>query len=303
MSESRADLSIIIVNWNTRDLLAQCLKSILAATHQSSLDVWVVDNASRDDSLAMVRTQFPNVHVLANHQNVGFSSANNQAIKTSASPYVLFLNSDTMVQPHALKEIVAFMHSTPRAGIVGANVINPDGSPQRCFGKFPTLLSESIYAWGLDTRLPIERQVVLDGHAVETDWVLGAALAARRDALVQVGGFDEAYFMYSEEVDLCYRVKQAGWRNFILPSAHVVHFGGESTRQMPAAMKAELFRSKVRYFRKHRGALAANVMHLMFGASIWGRRVAHTLRGRKEASALWTEAWTHFIKARRQESQ
>ncbi|MBI5302402.1 MAG: glycosyltransferase family 2 protein [Chloroflexi bacterium] len=288
------DLSIIIVSWNTRALLADCLASVEATAGDLALDVWVVDNASHDGSVAMLRAHFPQVNFVENRANIGFAAANNQAIPLTTSPFVLLLNSDTVVQPGALAEIVAFMRATPRAGIVGANIVNADGSPQRCFGKFPTLLSESIYAWGLDARFPVDRHAALNGRAVATDWVLGAALTARRDALDQAGALDPAYFMYSEEVDLCYRVKRAGWDNYALPTARVVHLGGESTKQVAAPMKAELFRSKVRYFRKHHGALAARALDLIFSASILSRRIVARARGRAEASTLWADAWTHY---------
>jgi hypothetical protein len=301
MSKSKIDLSIIIVNWNTCDLLADCLTSIFTTTGDLSLEAWVVDNASHDGSVAMMRTRFPQVHIIENRMNVGFAAANNQAIPQTTSPFILLLNSDTLVQPDALQEIVAFMQKNSRAGIVGANVINADGSPQRCFGKFPTLLSESVYAWGLDSRFSFDLPPVMNGQAIATDWVLGAALTARREALLQVDLLDPGYFMYSEEIDLCYRVKRAGWDNFVLPSARIVHLGGESTKQTAAVMKAQLFRSKVRYFQKHHGTVTANVMYMMFGASILGRRLVYRVLGRNRASELWTQAWSYYTNSTREQ--
>jgi N-acetylglucosaminyl-diphospho-decaprenol L-rhamnosyltransferase len=288
------DLSIVIVSWNTRTLLAQCLASIEATAGDLAYDLWVVDNASGDGSVAMVRERFPQVHVLENQTNVGFAAANNQAIPQTTGSLILLLNSDTIVQPHALAEIVRFMRATPRAGIVGANVVNVDGSPQRCFGRFPTVLSETIYAWGLDAYLPIEPSIGMRNHAIPTDWVLGAALTVRRAALDQVGLLDTGYFMYSEEVDLCYRVKRAGWENFVLPSARIIHLGGESTKQSEAIMKAYLFHSKVRYFGKHHGVWRARVMQGIFGASILARRLMYHGLGHQRASHLWTEAWVRY---------
>ncbi len=294
------DLSIVIVSWNTCTLLAQCLASLEATAGDWVYDIWVVDNASGDGSVAMVRERFPRVHVLENQTNVGFAAANNQAIPQTAGSLILLLNSDTVVQPHALEEIVRFMRATPRAGIVGANVVNVDGSPQRCFGRFPTLLSETIYAWGLDAYLPIEPSIGRQNHAIPTDWVLGAALTVRRAALDQVGLLDAGYFMYSEEVDLCYRVKRAGWENFVLPSARVIHLGGESTKQTEAAMKAHLFHSKVQYLGKYHGALAARLMQGMFGASILARRLMYHSLGHQRANRLWAEVWVRYINLSKQ---
>lgn len=294
MSATTIDLSIAIVSWNTCGLLADCLASVEATAGDLALEIWVVDNASHDDSVAMVRARFPHVRLIENRTNVGFATANNQVIPQTTSPFVLLLNSDTIVQPNALQSIVAFMRATPRAGIVGANVLNRDGSPQRAFGKFPSLLSEAIYGWGLDGRLPIDRQALRDGHATATDWVIGAALTVRRTALDQVGLLDPAYFMYSEEVDLCYRVKQAGWENYILPAARVIHLGGESTKQTAGAMKAHLFRSKVRYFEKHHGAVAARTLDTILGTSILTRRGVYRLRGDTVQSDLWSDVWTHY---------
>lgn len=288
------ELAIVVVNWNTRHLLAKCLQAIFETAGQLPLEVWVVDNASHDGSVRMVRERYPQVRLVENQTNVGFATANNQAIAQTSSPWVMLLNSDAIVQPGALQAIVAFMRATPRAGIVGANVVNPDGSPQRCFGKFPTLLSETIYAWGLDSYLPIDRSIGLNHCAIPTDWVLGAALTVRRAALEQVGLLDPAYFMYSEEVDLCYRVKRAGWQNFVLPTARVVHLGGESTKQIQAKMKAYLFHSKVRYFRKHHGALSARLLHQIFRASILVRQWVYRCLGRPHASRLWQEAGHYY---------
>lgn len=300
MSKSKIDLSIVIVNWNTCDLLAGCLNSIFATAGDLSLEVWVVDNASHDNSVAMLRTHFPHVHLIENRMNVGFAAANNQAIPQTAGPFILLLNSDTLVQPNALQAIVEFIRAHPRAGIVGANVINADGSPQRCFDKFPTLWSESIRACGLDSRFSLGLPPPMNEQAIATDWVLGAALTVRREALLQVGLLDSEYFMYSEEIDLCYRVKRAGWDNFVLPSARIVHLGGESTKQTAAVMKAQLYLSKVRYFRKHHGTLAAKVMRMIFGASILGRRIVHHVLGRNHASELWTQAWSYYTNPARE---
>ncbi len=341
-------LSVIIVSWNTRDLLAQCLESVFRSQYSEfsgqlqlntehcllNTEVFVVDNASSDGSAAMVRERFPQVRLIENRENVGFARANNQAIRESAGQYVLLLNSDTIVQPGALQNMVAFMQAHAEAGIVGAYLLNRDGTPQSCFGNFPTVLSETVFAWGLDSHLPFSRwvhpQVFLEDspengllreplarsatgeppvqhfhrnagerkfmkNYQETDWVQGAALMIRRDVLRQVGGMDESYFMYSEEIDLAYRVKQAGWRNYVLKTAPVIHLGQQSAIQMPARMKVELFRSKKKYFKKYRGAFSALFLECVFASSILAKRVFYGLTGNRSQSELWTQAWRHYV--------
>jgi N-acetylglucosaminyl-diphospho-decaprenol L-rhamnosyltransferase len=294
------DLSIIIINWNTRDLLAHCLESVYANPPNSELEVIVVDNHSSDASAAMVRTSFPQVRLFENAENVGFVRANNQALLKCRGRYVMLLNSDTIVKPDALTRMVSFLDEHPEAGIVGASVLNPDGTPQRCFGSFPTILSESAYAWGLDSSPLCSKWLVPaplhSDECRQTDWVLGAALMVRRAALDRVGYLDEEYFMYSEEIDLCHRVKKDGWTNYVLAAAPIIHLGGQSAQQIPAPMKAELFRSKVKYFRKHRGRLAAAFMHSVFALSILARRAAYRLRGRKQTVGLWTDVWSYFVR-------
>lgn len=292
------DLSIIIVSWNTHDLLAQCIESIYAYPPDCEFEVWVVDNASTDGSATMVRERFPQVRLIENRENVGFARANNQAIRESAGKYILLLNSDTIVQLGALQNMVAFMEGHSEAGIVGAYLLNLDGTPQPCFGNFPTILSETVFAWGLDSRLPFSlwsRSWSPFEKYRETDWVQGAALMIRRDVVSQAGGMDESYFMYSEEIDLAYRAKQTGWRIYVLRTAPVIHLGQQSTAQIPVRMKVELFRSKGRYFKKHRGAASAWLLRFVFASSILARRVFYGLTGNQSQRELWTQAWQQFV--------
>ena len=296
------DLSIVIVNWNTRTLLAQCLESVYAHPPDGEFEVIVVDNGSTDASVSMMREHFSQVRLMVNTKNVGFVRANNQAFQECRGRYVMLLNSDTIVQPKALTRMIKFLDENPCAGIVGAWVQNPDGTPQRCYGNFPTIFSESAYAWGLDSRLSkwfVRRSSLLQ-DAQQTDWVLGAALMIRRDILNQVGHLDEEYFMYSEEIDLCYRVKQKGWTNYVLGTAHIIHLGGQSSQQIPAPMKAELFRSKVKYFRKHHGLGVSLLMFLIFATSILARRLLYRLQGQTQRSNVWAEVWKYFVNQERQ---
>jgi len=307
------DLSIIIVSWNTRDLLAQCLESVfkevsdtstLATAHcPPTTEVFVVDNASADGSAQMVRERFPQVHLIENHENVGFARANNQAIRISTGRYVLLLNSDTLVLPNALAQMVAFMDAHPEAGIVGANVLNVDGTPQFCYGKFPSLIPETFLALGLNTHFPFSLwfhpQVGVDQAFIETDWVAGAALLVRRATLDQVGLLDESYFMYSEEIDLARRVQCAGWHTCVVRDAPIVHLGQQSSKQMPAVMKAQLFRSKVLYFNKHHGRMVGALLRFIFGATVIVKCWTYRALQRTSLAELWSETWRYFESERK----
>lgn len=258
------DLSIVVVNWNTRELLAQCLGSIPAAVGELSCEIIVVDNASTDGSPAMVRSCFPWVTLIENKENLGFVRASNQAIALSRGRYVLLLNSDTVAPPQALARLVDFMDHQMDAGAAGPKLLNPDGSFQASYAHFPTLLSESLSAAGLNRwlygpyhpspppRLNETRQAV--------DWVQGACLLVRRAALDAIGPLDEGFWMYSEETDLCYRIHQAGWNVYYLPDVEIIHFGGASSRQRKPESVAHLYRSKLRFFRKYRRPFQAHLL-------------------------------------------
>lgn len=254
------DLSIIIVNWNTRDLLANCLASVYETVGELAVEVFVVDNASTDGSAAMVRERFPQVRLIANSENVGFARANNQAIAASRGRYVMLLNSDTEVREDALATLVQFMEDHSEAGASGPCLLNADGSLQTsCY----PLLSAGREFWRLlflDRLIPwatypMHRWDVVLSRSVEV--IKGACLLLRREALDQVGLLDDMYFMYTEEHDLCYRIAQAGWKLYWVPKARVIHYGGASTRQVAEDMYLELYRSKVQFQRKFRGEQGA----------------------------------------------
>lgn len=260
------DVSIIIVNWNTRDLLAGCLDSIERTTDGLDLEIIVVDNASTDGSRAMVRQQFPHVHLIANQENVGFAKANNQAMGASKGRYALLFNSDALATPGSIQALVRLADAKPQAGIVGAQLLNPDGSFQASHTPFPTLWQEFLILTGLGRLLRgrwyPSRGPEEDKGPQVVDYVGGACLLVRRQAVEEVGGLDEGYFMYAEEVDWCYRMKQAGWQVWYQPAAKVIHLGGGSSQNQRPQREADLYRSRVRFFRKHYGDRAAWLLKL-----------------------------------------
>jgi len=255
------DLSIIIVSWNVRELLRRCLASIYAGwPAERPLEVIVVDNASSDGSVEMVRREFPQVQLIANQDNRGFTRANNQGIAASRGRYVLLLNPDTEVLDDALTVMVAYMEAHPKVGVVGPKLLYPDGSVQSSRRRFPTLAtafleSTILHQWFPDN--PAARRYHVldqpDDRVQPVDWVVGACLMVRRQAIEAAGLLDEGFFMYSEELDWCRRIKERGWEVVYLPDARVVHHGGKSSEQVVPARHLHFQRSKVRYFRKHHG--------------------------------------------------
>lgn len=252
-------LSIILVSWNVSDLLAQCLASIYDHPLDSEFEVIVADNASTDDTVNMVRSRYPEVTLLVNSHNIGFAGGNNQAILESTGDYILLLNPDTEVFPGALNVMLQYLEGNPKVGAAGARVLNPDGTLQRSCFPAPTLRRELFHLLHLDhrQRSGMERWDTNMPRQVEV--LLGACIMIRREALNNVGPFDESYFMFSEEVDLCFRIQQAGWQLYWVPQAQIVHYGGQSTQQVALEMFLQLYRGKLFYFRKHYGRFAGMV--------------------------------------------
>ena len=278
------DVSIVIVNWNVRDLLRRCLRSISSIQHPASsiqhpavtVEIIVVDNASTDGSVDMVRDEFPDVHLAANVSNRGFPAANNQGIDVAQGRYVLLLNPDTELLGEALAKMVAFADQHPDVGVVGPQLLNPDGSVQSSRRRFPTLATaffESTWLQRYAPRRVLERYYVLDrpDDAIQdVDWVKGAAVMARREAIEQVGPMDEGFFMYSEELEWCRRFREAGWRVVYLPTAQIVHYEGKSSEQVLPARHIHFQTSKVRYFYQYHGPVVAGVLRwFLLGNYAW----------------------------------
>ena len=241
-----------------------CLASLPQAEPQ--VEVIVVDAASADGSADMVRAEFPAVRLIAEAENLGYTRGNNLGLRAANGRYLLILNPDTQVVGEGLAQMVAYMEAHPQVGVLGPQLIHPDGAIQSTRRRFPTLITAFFESTWLQPRAPrsvLDRYYALDlpdDAVAEVDWVMGAALLARREAYAQVGGFDEGFFMYSEEVDWCRRMKMAGWQVVYFPLARVIHHAGRSSEQVPAATHIRFNASKVRYFRKYHGALAAEVL-------------------------------------------
>jgi N-acetylglucosaminyl-diphospho-decaprenol L-rhamnosyltransferase len=286
------DLSVVIVNWNVRDLLQRCVESVLSSQRSITTEIIVVDNASVDGSVEMLRAEFPQTVLIANPENRGFPAANNQGIAAAQGRYVLLLNPDTEVLADALDALVQYMDAHPDVGLVGPQLLHPDGQVQSSRRRYPTLATlffESTWLESLAPRALLRRYYVLDqpdNAVLDVDWITGAAMLARREVIQQVGGMDERFFMYSEELDWCRRIKAAGWRVVYHPEARVIHYEGKSSEQAMPARHVNFQRSKIRYARKYHGPrLAAALRLYLLGlyAGQLGLELAKGLMGHKRA--------------------
>ncbi|HMK52200.1 MAG TPA: glycosyltransferase family 2 protein [Thermodesulfobacteriota bacterium] len=252
-----AELSIIIVNWNTKEYLLPCLREIFERGQGMSREVILIDNGSGDGSGDEVKKSFPSVHVIQNEENLGFAKAVNQGLKTSSGRYILLLNPDTRVKNDTTERLVSFMESCSDAAVAGAQLLNGDGSKQNSIANFPSLASEllnkSLLRWLFPEKFPGKGRNY--SEPFEVDSVIGACMMVRREAMKQVGLLDEDYFLFLEETDWCYRMRKAGWRVYHVPQAEVYHFQGKGAEKEKKRAKVEYYRSRSLFFKKHRGTL------------------------------------------------
>jgi hypothetical protein len=265
------DISLIIVSFNTREVLRESLQSVERETGNLRIEVFVVDNNSHDGSVEMVETEFPHVHILRSQVNLGFGAANNVALEIAQGRYVVLLNSDAFLCPVSLQLSVDHMNRNSEVGLAGGRLVGRDFSLQPSARMFPSILSDFLVLTGLAHKFPnsrffgqFDRTWADPMQAAEVDWVPGAFSIIRAEALRKVGFFDPEFFLYSEEVDLCRRIQSAGYKILYWPDIVVIHIGGESSRQIKtlemSSAGAQLIRWRMRstllYYRKHHGARA-----------------------------------------------
>ena len=273
------DLAVVIVSYNTVDHLRRCLGSLqrgLLLRPGLTYKAVVVDNGSTDGTTGMIAAEFPDVGLLALGENRGFAAANNVALRHVTARWYLLLNPDTLVLGDAVGELISFMAEHPAAGVVGGRLLNADLSFQHSCFRFPTLPMSFFDFFPLNHRVA---NSWLNGRYRKRDYnlsfpidhPLGACMLVRDETVRQVGAFDEGFFMYCEEVDLCYRIKAAGWDIWYTPMAEVIHHGAASTRQVAGPMMVHLRHSRDRFFRKHYGAtfafLARQIVRAGLGAA------------------------------------
>jgi len=259
------DVSVIIVNWNTKDLLLNCITSVYDTGGGVEDEVIVVDNGSSDGSGQAVKETFPQVTLIQNAENRGFAKANNQALSVATGRYVLLLNSDAMLTKGALKGLLDFMDKTPRAGITACQYLNQDGSKQNSFDNFPTLatelLNKALLRMVFPQKYPSKKKEYHEPMEVES--VIGACMMVRVEAMKQVGALDEDYFFFMEETDWCFRMQKAGWKIFHLPQIKVCHLQGQSKEKNPAKAWIEYYRSSYLFFKKHRSVVSYFTLRVM----------------------------------------
>ena len=245
------DISIIIVNWNTRDLLKSCLESVLETIHDISYEIIVVDNASQDGSVAMLQEKYPHVRLIQNTENRGFGAANNQAMRIMTGQYALLLNSDAVLTENAVRELFTFMEAQSDAAMACGQLLNADGSKQNSIASFPNLLTlltnTSLLEYLFPNRYPSKRYN--HDKPIEVESCIGACILVRKKAIEEVGMLDERYFFFFEETDWAYQMKEAGWKVFHVPTVFIYHFQGQSIGR-DIQSRIEFYRSRYQFFRK-----------------------------------------------------
>ena len=250
------DLSIIIVSWNTKKYLEECLTSLQTIDGNLSVEIIVVDNASTDGSPEMIRTQFPNVKLMETGANLGFAGGNNIGLKEVSGKYICLINSDANVPPDCLPKMHSYMEQQPTIGLLGPGMLRPDGRVYRSGMRFPTLWNLLLRALFLDSLFKgsgffggyLMKDFQFD-RTRDIDVLNGWLWMARREALNQVGSLDDRFFMYAEDVDWCKRFHLAGWRVVFYPEARALHYGGASSKNAPARFLVEKQRANLQYWK------------------------------------------------------
>lgn len=253
------DVSILILNYNTCQLTLDCIQSVYQSHTQYAYEIIVVDNASSDGSATAIPAAYPELTFIANTDNVGFAKGNNQGMKVAQGRYILLLNSDTIVQSDTLETMVSFMDAYPRAGASGCKIVLPDGSLDKaCKRGFPTPAASFYYAFGFSKWFPdnprfngYQLGYLNPDESYPIDSLVGAFMLVRREVIEQIGGLDEAFFMYGEDIDWCYRIKEAGWEIHYRGNTQIIHYKGASSRRKPFKIIYEFHRAMWLFHRKH----------------------------------------------------
>lgn len=247
------DISIIVVNWNTKTLLINCLNSIYKKIKRLAFEVWVVDNGSSDGSCESVKRKFPEVKLIQNKYNLGFAKANNRALTKMNGRYAVLLNSDALLTEGALEMIVRFMDSHTEVGICGGQLLNRNGTKQNSFANFPNLSTElfnkSLLRRLFPKKYPGKEHNFLS--PIEVDSVIGACMIVKKEAIDDVGMLDEDYFFFFEETDWCLRMKKKGWKIVHLPDAKIYHLQGQTARRINIRARIEYWKSRYIFFEKN----------------------------------------------------
>jgi GT2 family glycosyltransferase len=269
------DLSVVILTYNTCDLALNCIDSVIKASEELDVEIIVSDNGSTDGTLKAIRDRFPNVIIIENKENLGFSGGNNRGIVISTGRHILVLNPDTVVREDALKMTMEYVENHPECGMVGCRVLHPDGRVQRSWFSEWSLFQTVWEGLGLQVVMPINRidgKLVFSGRppdrAVRVDRILGCFMWMPRKVVDKVGLFDERFFLYCEEEDMCRRIRHQGLEVLYYPEAEIVHLGGQTTRNITDFSRIQANISKVLWMKKHRGAGAVLAFRLIWSAAL-----------------------------------
>lgn len=265
------DITVIIVNWNTRQYTLDCIRSLYAYQGDYTLEIIVVDNASKDDSVSALKAEYPDVIIVENKDNLGFAGANNQGMDIATGRYVCLVNSDVLFLEDTMKPLLEYMDNHPEVGMIGPKLLWADQTLQGSCRKFPSLWNTFCPAAGLTSIFPHtsffsgEHMVGYFKHdrIEEVDALVGAFMMVRHTAIKQVGQMDDLYFMYCEEVDWCKRFKVAGWSIRFLPDTKAIHYGGASSASEPVRFFREYCLSNLRYWEKHHCGIPAGAFRLL----------------------------------------
>ncbi len=259
---STLDMSIVMVCWNNLDYLDPCLESLYESNLESSFDVIVVDNGSTDGSQQMLREKYPDVKIIQNEGNVGLGKASNQGIEATSGEFILLFNNDTIVNKYALDSMVNLMREKPDAGAVGIKLLNGDGSFQSGYGGFSNLWEEFLIAIQVGERIWPGYPLQGDSETIQqVGWMSSACLLVRRETLNQIGLLDEYYFIYGDETDIQYRMKNAGWKAYYIPDASIIHFGGRSMNRWKR--RRMVYRGKMLFYKKNYGVMRTTILRIM----------------------------------------
>ena len=290
-------ISVVIVSYNTREILRACIEQLFAVTKDMDIEVILVDNASRDLSAEMVEESFPIVKLIRSKVNLGFAGANNLGFKEATGEYILLLNPDALVEEGAMQKSLTHIQANPDIGMGGGMLIDRNGQMQPSARLYPSLLNEFLVLTGLAFRYPksrffgrFDRTWDDSGRPTRVDWVPGAFTLIRKTALDQVGVFDPRFFLYYEEVDLCYRFNKANWQIWYWPDVLVKHWGGESSKTVEhveistsgSQLTLWRMRSALMYYRKHHGVLTTALVAMLEGGWHWIRALRARLQGNEE---------------------
>jgi hypothetical protein len=270
--DSAPDVSIVVVSWNAKRYVLECLESLYAHPSSRTTEIIVVDNDSSDGTPEAIRAKFPRVTLIQNEANMGFAKGNNIGMAAAKGRYLCLVNSDVVVPADCIDTILNYLHRNPRVGLLGPKMLAPDGSIGQSVKNLPTVWNTFCVALGLHSLFPHSRLVggfeprsFSYSTSADVEVVSGWFWVARLEAIAEVGGLDERFFMYGEDIDWCRRFRQAGWRVVYCADAEALHYGAASSARTPARFYTEMYRANLQYFRKHHAKASA----LAYRAVIW----------------------------------